>query len=120
RRHEDDGGLGARLLDRLLDRVEHRQVDMPLAAFAGRHAAYEVGAVCPHLLAVERALVPREALDDDARPLVDEDAHGFPFPAVLPEALRTATTFSAASVRVSAVARSSPLSRRIRLPSSTL
>ena len=44
----------------------------------------------------------------------------FQFPAVLPEALRAATTFSAASVRVSAVTRSSPLSWRMRRPSSTL
>src|SRR2546427_6596453 len=75
-----------------------------------------VGAVRDHFLRVERPLVAREALDDDAGLLVEQDTHAAPARA----ASRAATTRSAASDSVSAVRISSPLSFRIRRPSSTL
>ena len=42
RRHEGEAGLGAGGLDRILDGVEYRPIQMRLAALAGRHAADDV------------------------------------------------------------------------------
>jgi hypothetical protein len=48
------------------------------SAAARRDAGHDVGAVVQHLLGVEAAGRAGDALDEDARLLVDEDAHGSP------------------------------------------
>ena len=74
------GGVGAGLGDRLGDRVEDGDpvVERVLAALAGRHAGHDVGAVVQHLAGVELALAAGDALDDEPRVAVDEDAHAAP------------------------------------------
>src|SRR2546427_723799 len=94
-----------------------RPSQMLAAALPRGHAAQDVRAVRDHLPGVEGALVPGKALDNDARLLVEQDAHaGF----VVGADRRAATTFSAASESVSAVRIGRPLSVRMRRPSSTL
>src|SRR5690606_10784243 len=106
-------GVGAGLLGRLGHGVEHRQADMGLAAFAGRHAADHLGAVGDGLFGVEGALGAGDALADDAGLFTDEDGHQF--------ASRTALTiFSAPSDRSFAAITFRPLSLMIFLPSSAL
>jgi len=56
--------------------VEHGPAEVLGAALAGRHAAHYLGAVIHHLLRVERAFGAGEALHDDLRIFVDENAHG--------------------------------------------
>src|SRR6266568_3036855 len=90
--------------------------EMGAAALPGGDATHDVRAVRDHFLRVERPLVAREALYDDAGFLVEQDTHAAPARA----ASRAATTRSAASDSVSAVRILSPLSFRIRRPSSTL
>src|SRR5207253_5330021 len=114
RGNEDETGGGARALHRLLDRVEHRPPQVLAAALPRRDAAHDVRAIGDHFPGVERPLVAGEALDDDPRLLVEQDAH-----AASP-ASRAATTRSAASESVSAVWICRPLSLRMRRPSSTL
>ena len=65
-------GLGAGLVDR----VEDRQAQMILPAFAGGHAADHLGAIGDSLLGVERALRAGEALTDQLGVFVDENGHG--------------------------------------------
>src|SRR2546426_606815 len=113
---EDEARHGSRVRHRFLRGVEHGPAEMGGAALPGRDAAHDVGAVRDHFLRVERPLVAREALDDDVGLLVEQDTHVAPTRA----ASRAATTRSAASDSVSAVRISSPLSFRIRRPSSTL
>src|SRR6266478_9009879 len=107
---EDQARRGARVRDRFLHGVEHRPLQVLGAALSGGNTAHDVRAVGDHLLRVERPLVAREALDDDARLLVEEDTHA---------TLRAVTTRSAASESVSAVRIGRPLSVRMRRPSST-
>ena len=73
RRDEDHRRVGAGLLHRVAHRVEHRPALVRRAALAGRHAADDGGAVGRGLLGVKRALAAGEALDDEARLLIDED-----------------------------------------------
>ena len=76
RRDEDDAGVGARLLDGLLDSVEDRHLVLEAGpALSGRDAGDEVGAVLEHLLGVEGPGAPGDALAEEARSLVDENAH---------------------------------------------
>ncbi len=77
------------------------------AAFAGRHAADDVGAVVDHFLGVERADAAGEALDEDRRIFVDEDGHCvfLPYAAFL----AAATALLAASASVSALIMVRPL-----------
>src|SRR5438034_11846106 len=90
----------ARVRDRFLHGVEDRPSQMLAAALPRGDAAHDVRAVRDHLPGVEGALVPGKALDNDARLLVEQDAHaGF----VLGADGRAATTFQAASECVSAV-----------------
>jgi hypothetical protein len=78
-------------LHRLLDRVEHRdRVLELLPALSRGHAGDDVRAVLQHLLGVERAVAARDALHDEARVLVDEDAH-------LPPSVASWTAFFTAS-----------------------
>ena len=59
----------------LLDGVEHGESEVLRAALALPDAADHVGAVLDGLLRVEGALLPREALADHARLLVDLHVH---------------------------------------------
>ena len=65
RRDVDHGGVGAGLLARFGDGVEHRQAQMRRAALARRSAADDLGAVGDRLLRMERAILAGEALGDD-------------------------------------------------------
>ena len=78
-RHEDDADVGTRHLGGFFDGVEHRDgvvaVLDELATFAGRDARHDFGAVVEHLLGVEEALAPGDALHENFGIFVDEDAH---------------------------------------------
>src|SRR6185312_2831103 len=113
RRHIDRRRRGAGLVHRLIDRVEHRQIEMLAAALAGRHAADHLGAVGDRLLGMERALGAGEALADDLRLGIDQDGHQA-------ASFTALTIFSAASARLSAERMGRPDSLRIFLPSRTL
>src|SRR5690554_936995 len=111
-RYVDNTGLGAGLLDRLLDCVEHRQPQMRLSAFARRHATHHLSAVGDRLLGVEGSLPTRKALADNLGVLVDQDTHYLPSAAL--------TTCSAASVRLVAAMMFRPLEASFSAPSSAL
>src|SRR5216684_608027 len=112
RRNEDHGRVRARASHRFGDGIEYGPLEVLRGALARSDAAYNVGAVLDHLLRVEGAFAPGEALNDEARFLADEDAHRAP-PA-------SATTFCAPSFMPFAMVKFRPLSRRICWPSSTL
>src|SRR3954464_15611677 len=79
RRHRDDAALDRRLVvrDRLLDAVEDRHaVDVAPAPARGDTADdLRAGAVLEALAREVHGLAPGDALDDERRGLVDEDAH---------------------------------------------
>src|SRR5262249_49157821 len=110
-RHVDDGRVGAGGPDRLVDGVEDRHLALEgLAALPRRHAAHHRGAVLQHLAGVERALAPGDALDQQPRLRVDEDAHAAP--------LASATTCCTAwSMSLSA---RMPTPSRMRMASTSL
>ena len=64
RRNENNRGVGLRLTSGFGDGIEHRDIEMQRAAFAGRDAGDDLGAVGDHLLGVEGALAAGEALHD--------------------------------------------------------
>ena len=74
-RHIDDGGVGFGGVFGLVHGVEHRQVQMRHAAFAGRDAAHHLGAIGDRLFGVERALASGEALADHFGVFVDKYGH---------------------------------------------
>src|SRR5690606_24081457 len=96
---------------RVRDGIEDRQPEVLLAAAARRHAADHLRAVGKALLRVERALLAGQALANNFRLGVDQNAHAVP-PA-------RATTFEAASVNPVAATTSSPLSASSCRPFST-
>src|SRR5271156_1152450 len=112
RRNKDYRGVGARGFYGFGYGVEYRTLEMLGAAFAGGDSADDVGAVFDHLLRVKRAFAAGEALDDEARFFVYENAHRAP-PA-------RATTLVAPSFMPSAMVKFRPESRRICWPISTL
>src|SRR2546427_6245903 len=113
---ENQARRRARVRDRFLHGVEDRPSQMLAAALPRGDAAHDVRAVRDHLPGVEGALVPGKVLDNEARLLVEQDAHvGF----VVGADRRAATTFSAASESVSAVRIGRPLCVRMRRPSPT-
>ena len=95
RRNIDHARIGAGLFARFRDGVEHRQIEMRRAAFAGRGAADHLRAVGDRLLGMEGAVLAGEALADDLGVLVDEDGHHAAF-------FTASTIFCAASSRSSA------------------
>src|SRR5687767_4764527 len=115
RRHEDHRRVGAGLFHRIGHGVEHRPAFVGRAAFARRDAAHHLGVIGLRGLGVERALAAGQSLNDQARVVVEQDCHQRP-----PGLPASATTLSAASLIVSAVAKFSPLSASIFFPSSTL
>src|SRR6266851_8165720 len=112
RRNENHGSIRARGFRGIGDGVEHRALEVLRAAFSGGNAAHNIRAVFDHLLRVKGAFAAGEALNDQARFFIDENAHRAP-PA-------RATTFSAPSFMPSAMVKFNPLSRRICWPRSTL
>jgi DNA-binding winged helix-turn-helix (wHTH) protein len=75
RRNVDHRGVGAGLLDRFTDGVEHWQAEVRRAAFAGRHAADHLRSIVQRLARMERTGLPGHALCDDLRVAVDDDTH---------------------------------------------
>src|SRR5690606_13071534 len=117
-RHVDHARRGAGGFHRVAHGVEYRQVEMLLAAAARSDAADQLGAVGQRLLGVEGALLTGKALADHLGVLVDQNAHvESSLGAYL---LTAATTFLAASVRLSAGIRLRPLWASSSLPFSTL
>src|SRR6267142_2368201 len=112
RRDEDHGSIRSRGFRGVGDSIENGPLEMLGAAFAGGDAADDIRSVLDHLLRVEGAFAAGEALDEQARFFVNENAHRAP-PA-------SATTFCAPSFMPSAMVKFRPLSRRICWPSSTL
>src|SRR5665811_1630722 len=113
RRHINHGGVAAGLLARFGHGVEHRQIEMGGAAFAGRGAADHLGAVGNRLLGMECSILAGETLADDLGVLVDEDGH-------YAASFTALTIFCAASSRSSADVTLSLDSAMLFLPSSTL
>src|SRR6516165_2881328 len=113
RRHINHGGIAAGRGAGFVDGIEHRQVEVPGAAFARRHTADHLGAVRDRLLGMESALGAGDPLADHPGRGVDQDRHQA-------ASLTAPTTFWAASARLSAARIGSPDCCRMRLPSSTL
>ena len=113
RRHEDHRRVRAGLAHRVVHAVEDRPAFVRRAALAGRHAADDLRAVRRGRLGVKRAFAAGQPLHDQPRVFVEQNGH-------VSASLASATTFSAASPIESAVVKFRPLSRSIRLPSSTL
>src|SRR4029077_15168175 len=113
RRHIDHAGIGAGLLARFGNGVEHRQIEMGRAAFAGRHAADHFGAVGDRLLGMKGAVLAGEALADDLGVVAEEDGH-------YAASFTALTIFCAASSRSSAEVTLRLDLAMMSLPSSTL
>src|SRR5262245_8214095 len=113
RGHIDDCGGGPGFAHRLVHRVEHWQVQMGGAAFAGGDSAHHLGAVGDGLLGMEGPLGAGETLADDLGLGIHQDGHYW-------ASLTARTILAAASPRSSAEVIARPDSFRIFLPSSTL
>src|SRR5262249_35955767 len=112
-RHVDHRRVGLGRVDRIGDGVEDRNLVVELlTAFARRHARHDLRAILDHLLRVERAVAARDALHDQRRVLVDEDAH-----AALPPLASSTAFFTASSMSDDA---EKPLSCRIFIAISSL
>ena len=74
-RHGDEAGVDLGMLGEGLGDgvVDGHAVDV-LAALARRHAGHDVRAVVEHLHRDPPALLSRDALDEDSRVFVDQDA----------------------------------------------
>jgi hypothetical protein len=77
--HEDDTEVD---LTAGIDRLAHRVVDGDaldgLATLAGTRPGHDVGAVLFHVASTQRTLAASDALDNDARGSIDQDAHRSP------------------------------------------
>src|SRR5690625_3191653 len=113
RRHVDHARVRACFCNRLLNRVENRQIQMPGAALTRGNAPDHLGAVGYGLFRMEGSLGAGEALADDPGVAVNQDGHYF-------ASFTALTIFSAASARLSADTIGRPESCKIFLPSSTL
>src|SRR5271169_377275 len=112
RRHIDNAGVAPGFGARLVNRVEHRQIEMPGAAFSRGDAADHLGAVGDRLLRVKRTLRAGEALTQDLRRRIDQNRHQR-------TSLTAVTIFCAASARFSAARIGKPDCCMIFLPRST-
>ena len=79
-------------------KIGHRALEL-LAALARRDAADDLRAVLHHLLRVERAVAPGDALHDQRRVVVDEDAHAAFPPFASATAFFTASSMSDDAVK---------------------
>src|SRR5437016_7993997 len=111
RRDENERAVRPLVRDGLGHRIPHRKPFVGRATFGRRDAADDRRPVLLAASRVERPLAARDALDDDARGLVDQDAQREPF--------ASATTLRAPSPMSVAVTNRSPDSASILLPSST-
>src|SRR5580658_1041042 len=75
----------------VLNRIEHRQAEMPLSAAPGSNAANELSAVRERSLGMESALFAGESLANHLGIAINQNTHFCPF--------ASATTLRAASVR---------------------
>ena len=97
-RDEDHRGVRAGLRHRARDRVEDRDPLDVLTALARRDAGDDLRPVVAVAERVERPLVPGDALDHEARPLVDEDAHAVA-PARSAASSAASSMFAAGTIR---------------------
>ena len=112
RRHEDERNVRAGTVHGIAYAIEHGDaVQNGFPALARRHAGDEVGPVCLAALRVETPLTSRDALHQQARILVHQDAHVC--------LLRYPLMAAAASSSVSTIVAASPDSAIICFPSST-
>src|ERR1700676_4228370 len=109
RRPENHGSVCSGLLHGIGGGVEDRDAEMSLTALSGGDAPDHLGAVVDGSLRVEAGFAAGESLEDDARVLIDEDAH-----------CASLTTFSAASFIPSATVKLNPEDFKISCPFSTL
>src|SRR5690554_378884 len=79
-RDEDAGGVRARLLHRLFDRIEDGDALKGLAAATRGHASYDLRAVFEHLLRVELTGLSGHPLNHEARIIIDKNRHRFTQP----------------------------------------
>src|SRR5207244_9783156 len=110
RRHKNHRSIGASLVHCFLHTVKDGPAFVRGPSFAGRHAADNLRSIFCASFGMKCAFTPGDALHDDPRRFVYENAHA---------ALAAATTFSAASFIVSATMKFSPDSFNISLPCST-
>src|SRR6266568_1092579 len=75
RRHENSRRVGAGRFYSFGDSVEDGHAHVSGPALSGAGAAYDLGPNLLHLLGMERALAPGDALDDDACVRVQQNAH---------------------------------------------
>src|SRR4029077_7254012 len=109
---KNDGSIRLGRANRLGHGVEYGHVEMLRSAFAWCDACDDLRAVLQHLLGMKAAFAAGEALDDNARALINKNTHRPP-PASF-------TTFSAPSFMLSATVKLKPELRRISFPCSTL
>ena len=104
------------VLDRLLDRVEHRHAVHVAALAAGRDAAHDLRAlaVVEALAREVHGLAAGDALDDEGGVLVDQDAHRPPTPWIFSTARRAASCIDTERSQYS-----TPYFSRILKPSSS-
>src|SRR5271169_2407561 len=113
RRHIDHARVAPGLGARLVDRVEHWQIEVTRSAFARGDASDHLGAVGDRLLGVKGALRAGDALAQHLGRRIDEDRHQR-------ASLTAVTIFCAASARFSAARIGRPDCCMIFLPRSTL
>ena len=77
RRHINNAGVRTGFRHCVNHRIEHRQIQVFLATFAGRNAAHDLRAVIQSLLGMKGALVTSEPLANDSRFTVDQYTHWF-------------------------------------------
>src|SRR5881296_323463 len=76
--HVDHCDIRLGLAHPVRDGVEHRDYTVEqLATLSRRHPCHDLRAVADHLTGVERAVPTGDPLHEQARVLVDEDAHAF-------------------------------------------
>jgi len=83
RRHKNHAGSCVCLLNRLFHRIEDRQPFDFLAPFAWRHSTDHLGAVIEAATGVEGTRAAGNALANNPRLLVDQNAHFRYFPSVV-------------------------------------
>src|SRR5690349_2807681 len=78
RRDEDQRRIAVRLRDSVAHAVEHRDPLDLLSRLPRRHARDDLRSVSLALRGMERSFLSGDALHDDARIFIDQNAHGVP------------------------------------------